>query len=176
MELKMKECYDCKTLKDCSEFHKNRTKRDGLAHLCRACRKKPEQSDKIKKYKAAWHRRRGTRIDQRIYMQSTHTTWLSRKLSQSKDAARRKSHELNITLEDLLALWDNQSGLCAITGVPMTHSFHCPFGASVDRIDSNEGYVNGNVQLVNKTINYAKNSLTDEQIREWLDAVKEVEA
>jgi len=32
--------------------------------------------------------------------------------------------------------------------------------ASVDRIDSSKGYVTGNIQIVHKTVNYMKHTLT----------------
>lgn len=77
-----------------------------------------------------------------------------------------------ITVEDVIALWDKQGGLCAISGMPMAHEFKNLRSASIDRIDSNNGYVPGNIQLVCQWVNYAKNNHSDAEIREVLSEFK----
>jgi hypothetical protein len=42
------------------------------------------------------------------------------------------------------------------------------YAASIDRIDSNQGYVPGNVQFICRFINMGKQDLTDSQVREFL--------
>jgi hypothetical protein len=43
--------------------------------------------------------------------------------------------------------------------------------ASLDRIDSSKGYVEGNVQWVHKRINIMKNDLSDSEFIEWCRVV-----
>ena len=45
-------------------------------------------------------------------------------------------------------LWNEQRGLCALTGVQMTHKSAGIYNGSVDRIDSSKGYTVDNIQLV----------------------------
>jgi hypothetical protein len=74
-----------------------------------------------------------------------------------------------LTAEDLLVLWVEQNGRCALTGRIMTTTRgqgRMPTNASVDRIDSSRGYKRGNVRLVQLQINLAKGEWTDEQLLE----------
>lgn len=64
---------------------------------------------------------------------------------------------VNLTREELLRLWQNQGGCCAISGVPMTlrakQGEKFPYNASIDRIVAGGAYEAGNVQLVCTIIN-----------------------
>src|ERR1700744_1885818 len=53
----MKQCSSCKVEKEVSEFGKNRTRKDGLQHSCRDCRKqyRDENQDKLKAKRAAYY-------------------------------------------------------------------------------------------------------------------------
>ena len=62
-----------------------------------------------------------------------------------------------------MEIWERQGGRCAISGKKMEHVFGSPYTVSVDRIDSNIGYKKGNLQLVCQSVNYAKNSFTNEE-------------
>lgn len=71
--------------------------------------------------------------------------------------------ELNI--EYLWELFQKQSGKCALSGLDIKFGRFRKKGettASLDRIDSNKGYVEGNVQWVHKDINQIK-SIYDEK-------------
>ena len=103
------------------------------------------------------------------YRESTIRAFLSHKFSHLK---KEKHHnktsnkcKLSVTLEYLLKLWENQNGKCAISGKVMSHKKNDLFGVSIDRIDSNFGYLEGNIQLVCQGLNFAKNKYTDCQIR-----------
>jgi hypothetical protein len=122
--------------------------------------------DKRKKY-------RQTGYDKE-YKQRSIRHWLYNKTRRIITHANRSNHERTITLDDLCALWDRSKGKCALTGVQMTTQFGCLFSASIDRIDSNKGYIPENVQLVCKAINLAKNKNTDEEVARWLQAIREV--
>lgn len=43
--------------------------------------------------------------------------------------------------------------------------------ASLDRIDSSKPYEVGNIQFISTPINYMKNSMSDEQTREYLRVI-----
>jgi hypothetical protein len=45
--------------------------------------------------------------------------------------------------------------------------------ASVDRIDSSVGYEKNNIQFVSRTINYAKNDMTHEEMIKFLSFLKQ---
>ena len=87
--------------------------------------------------------------------------------------ARRREGAFNLTDKILHDLWEKQKGLCALTKVPMIHprdhKHKSPTMASLDRIDSNKGYIVGNVQFVCYSINMAKSNFTEEVFVDFLE-------
>ncbi|BAZ13642.1 hypothetical protein NIES4071_54810 [Calothrix sp. NIES-4071] len=87
---------------------------------------------------------------------------------------------LNITLEYLKDLWEKQEGKCPYTGWELenfettsqwnNHQLH-PKTASLDRIDSKLGYIEGNVQFVSVMANYAKLDFQEAELLEFCKAV-----
>jgi transcription initiation factor TFIIIB Brf1 subunit/transcription initiation factor TFIIB len=65
-------------------------------------------------------------------------------------------NDIHIDLDYLIDLYHKQDGKCAITGIEMCHIFGNPRTISIDRIDSNQGYIEGNVHLVCQWVNLAK--------------------
>jgi|LakMenEpi03Aug12_release.lakeMendotaPanAssembly.Ray.scaffolds.fasta_scaffold429863_1 hypothetical protein len=94
----------------------------------------------------------------------------------SKDRRRKEVclMPFTITIEYLWELFLKQNRKCAISGLPLTmfisnkkitdKDYHSYITASLDRIDSNKGYVEGNVQWVHKWVNIMKNSMKDEEL------------
>ena len=92
---------------------------------------------------------------------------------------RVKNKELHMNaaeLEKLIAsLLDLQGDRCALTGIPF--NFHEPDGdsnllPSVDRIDSDGHYEEGNLQIVCRFINFWKSDTNDEEFRRLLMLVR----
>lgn len=91
-------------------------------------------------------------------------------LSNVKYGARKRNIDCVVTLDELDKLWEAQDGLCAYTNRELTLSGDdCT--ASLDRIDSSEGYHLGNVQFVHKTVNVMKWALPED---EFLGFIKEI--
>jgi len=78
-------------------------------------------------------------------------------------ACKRKMHMgFNIDLGYLMDLYDRQKGFCALSGIFMTYEAgagRVNTNISIDRIDSNVGYIRGNVQLVCDVVNRMKQDL-----------------
>jgi hypothetical protein len=68
-----------------------------------------------------------------------------------------RNFEFNITPEYLWSVWRKQNGICALTGKKIYFNTITDRSASVDRIDSSVGYVEGNIQWVDKDVNIMKN-------------------
>lgn len=89
---------------------------------------------------------------------------------------KKRHHEFNIDLSDLLNQWEKQGGICIYSGVKL---FHPNEGgdnintASLDRIDSNLGYVKGNIQFISMACNYAKNNMSHDDMLRFLDLIYE---
>lgn len=82
----------------------------------------------------------------------------------------------------LSELWIYQEGRCALTGIEIELSIYDwnnikmsakPWSASLDRIDSNKGYIKGNVQFVSLSINYGKSKFSQEDFIKNLDDIVE---
>lgn len=81
-------------------------------------------------------------------------------------AIQRKKCQDIISLDALELLWVMQGGKCALTGWDLTMELGrgtVQTNCSIDRIDSNLGYEVGNVQLVSRAANVAKNNMTQSE-------------
>lgn len=80
-----------------------------------------------------------------------------------------------VTYEFIRQLWDKQGALCAITGRPMSHSrmggSQMAYNVSIDRIDSDKGYEDGNVQLVCNAVNNMKAKMDMPSLEFWCRAI-----
>ena len=108
----------------------------------------------------------------REHKQSSVHAWLVDRMNSIRSSKGKRQLEVEIEVEYLEDLWEAQNGRCALTGVQMTTKFGSLFAASPDRVDSSRGYVKGNVQLVSKAANLAKGSASDEDLREWIAAIR----
>lgn len=152
-------CTMCGDYKDKSDFYTSNNPKNTykLAYLCKDCSKKRTHS----------------------YRNTEHGFWVTM-WNNLYNSAKNRGLEVGITKEDITALWDSQKGLCALTGLPMekvkvsrTVRAGClnQFRASVDRIDSNKGYVKGNIRMVCAYVNVMKSDQTDEQLKFWCEAI-----
>lgn len=99
--------------------------------------------DKIDKYKALYKKsNRGCAI---------------RLIARARSNAERKGIIFNIDYNDILPII--KLGFCQITGSKfiIKNDFKNPFRPSIDRIDSNKGYIKDNIQVVTWIYNLAKN-------------------
>lgn len=84
----------------------------------------------------------------------------------------------NLTMKDLQNVWDNQNGICVYSGIELILPTHTNINqykdyeyASLDRIDSSKNYEIGNIQFVSRTVNFAKNSMSHEHFKEFIDLI-----
>lgn len=89
--------------------------------------------------------------------------------------AKIRGLEFSVTIQGLWDLYVGQGGRCALTGLPIkfvTRRDRSPeTTASCDRIDSNKGYVMGNVQWVHKDVNLMKMSMPEDRFVEMCSLV-----
>lgn len=94
-------------------------------------------------------------------------------LRRIKARAKKSGYEeVDITILFLKELWESQKGICPYSGHFMIlpendkqrSSSAPPELASLDRIDSKKGYIQGNVEYVCYAVNLAKNKFTKEQM------------
>lgn len=91
-----------------------------------------------------------------------------------KKSAKRRDIECSLLLEEAWDIFQQQNGRCALTGLEIHFGriyFANETTASLDRIDSNKGYVLGNVQWVLKDINMLKGDYNNEYFIKLCNAV-----
>lgn len=154
-------CYSCKQYKPLDCFDKNIDKwfRAEKDSRCKECKRNA--------YLRRKEKNRGSKDLNRLLYERFHGL---------KDRARKKDIQCNIDLQYLHELWNTQKGLCALSGIPMTYYFdsgQVPTNVSVDRINSNLGYIKGNLQLVCMAVNQMKSDLTIEQLKYFCKSILE---
>lgn len=97
-----------------------------------------------------------------------------------RNNASTRSIPFEVTIEYAWAAYVGQRGVCAVSGRPIklagstrdaTGVIHNT--ASLDRIDPNRGYVEGNVQWVHKVVNLMRRELTVEEFVGWCQRVRD---
>jgi hypothetical protein len=85
-----------------------------------------------------------------------------------------RSKEKGVSLQELKQIWERQNGICPMTGwkLILKEGKAClPNQASLDRIDSKQGYIKDNLRFVALIANYCKNNFSDEQVLDFCSAV-----
>lgn len=176
----MKPCSNCGITKQFDDYHKDRTKKDGLSSTCKSCAiartRKDYKENKSKRRKQQaqyrvnnietvnmmnrkyYHRTKGIR---KLKLENDRLTRMKYLCSARRSDAKKKNLSFEITPEILLAMLYWQGEKCIVTGIPFDYS-HDPrylrssFGPSVDRIDSTKGYTLDNIRLVCFIVNMGK--------------------
>lgn len=148
-------CVRCKKSLPPDQFNRHSRNRGEIKRsYCRACAKALDRKTRSSGYE-------------------TYLRYLIRKNKSS--STERGISDYTITAESLKELWEKQGGKCAISGVILTHHLdgtgRKEFNASIDRIDSQLGYVPGNVQLVAYRANVLKNDLGLDMLYWWVKTI-----
>jgi len=80
-----------------------------------------------------------------------------------KRRAKQKNREYSLTEKYLYNLLIEQNFKCKLSGIELSIDLS-NFTASIDRIDSNIGYIEGNIQWLHKDVNYIKYSLSEKEL------------
>lgn len=165
----MKPCSKCGLSLTVSSFYTTGKKVDGSPKFnswCKSCSKKKM---------ASYHKM--TYGPEKLSHSAEKRTKTVRAYLQYLLAKARKRNVCRITADDLERIWAIQSGQCALTRWKMTTVLgrgRCETNASIDRINSDFGYVEGNVQLVCRCVNVAKSDMSVELFKAMCSAVSEV--
>ena len=88
--------------------------------------------------------------------------------------AKRRSKDFNLTLSYLDKIWKEQEGKCIYTKIKLlqpdeTKNYN--YMASLDRIDSSKGYIEGNLQFISVSCNWLKNKEGSKHVKEFFDII-----
>lgn len=102
--------------------------------------------------------------------------WYMHRIHGRRFLSERK--ETDIDERYLKQVWDGQGGVCPYTGRTLSLSRTAsgnqgwlPYQASLDRIDSERGYIRGNVQYVALIANLAKGKFSEDELIEFCKTV-----
>jgi len=187
----MKNCFICKLDLPEENYHKNKRNSDGLCYYCKDCRstlrkqktydrtiedarcsmckemKTAEHfhSDKSSKNGLQTYCKECTNIRmQNYYDKGGLRVFMVKIFRQIRQNAESRNIPVEIDLQYLLDLYENQKGLCALSGIKMDFKSYKSRNSRIinknnispDRIDPSKGYVPGNVQLVCAVVNAMK--------------------
>lgn len=156
MVYKTKVCIDCCEEKNVGEFHRKRSAVDKLTPYCKVCGSARS---------VAWERKNKERATSRrlAWRQSSPRQSLNVTL---RGALARKPTENPATLQDLMNLWGEQEGCCAVTGIKMTWAQGklLPTSITLDRIDPTAGYTISNIRLLCHAVNAFKGQMNDDEM------------
>lgn len=93
--------------------------------------------------------------------------------------AEERDLAMKVTMEEAYAVLDQQDWKCAFTGIQLTMAKsikeHIDDASltttSLDRINSEYGYVVGNIQWIHKRLNFMKGACSDDEFLFWCGAV-----
>lgn len=138
-------CSRCEAWKPLTDFNAASKSWDGLAGLCRPCASEANKA-RYQKYE---------KVDS-----------LKAIFDAFKRNAQFRGRTFTLTVEDVQALWNHQSGRCHYSGVPMTTELKSPNKVSLDRQDPSLGYTKENVVLCAARVNLMKRDMTVSEFRE----------
>jgi hypothetical protein len=142
-------CLSCKINKPLNEFYKNGCFEDGLPKYRSKCKKCVLEKSK-KTHDSSYP----NKIEKK---HSSYKNYISTLLNHSS----KRKKDYNIDIQYLLNIYELQNGLCNISGVEMTYKHgSVSTNISIDRIDSDKGYIKGNIQLVCYIVNIMKNKFS----------------
>lgn len=169
-----KVCRICKLSKKLDEFHKDRSAKSGKRSFCKDCARVRYDTNRshYNRNKRAWYQDNQKKVKSQIRdaknkrKKERPLSWILERL---KTGAKRRGHECTITVEDF------PEGIpthCPVFGVPLAPTCSgSPWAPSFDRLDSEKGYVPGNVRIISRKANIIKNMGTAEDheaIARWM--------
>jgi hypothetical protein len=162
-----KKCSMCKKILDLSSFTKDVRQKSGLSCGCKLCRSKYQRS-MTKEQRQSHHNNHKEARNQycRDYAMTTRGR-LVLLFNQVKKRVLERSLPFDIDLEWLLAQWEQQSGCCALTGLPFDlrrpisqgmSPRPMPLSPSIDQKVAGNGYTRDNARLICTAMNLSLGS------------------
>lgn len=160
--MKEKHCPRCNTNKPLDEFYSTKATPDGKVYACKSC---------INSYnRNRWKTNDTLRLKRNKYRSDYRTKHIDKHLYElaKKRAAARKI-EFSIDLQDVIV-----PKVCPILGIELVRGGELNCTPSLDRINSNLGYVKGNVQVISHRANTLKSDGTLEEFEKLVLFLKKI--
>ena len=154
-------CNMCKVEKFLPDFSKNSKVKDGLQNRCKSCDKTYQAKRREENYEVSLDYGRKYQAKRRQHFEYR----LKMLVNASKQQAKNKSREHEITVEDIKSIYPID-GKCPIFGIDLVFgdSGFRENSPSIDRIDSTKGYTVDNIQIISWKANRIKSYATVEEL------------
>jgi hypothetical protein len=154
-------CNSCKEPKPFTSFTKNKASPDGLQYKCRPCdvayqaKRRLENPELRLDYQRSYQKNRRKDYTYRLQML----------INASKQRAKNKDREHNISVEDIKNIFP-EDGCCPIFGMKLefNNAGFRETSPSIDRIDSTKGYTPDNIQIISWKANRIKGYATLQEL------------
>ena len=157
----LKICKSCKQNLPLSNFNRRKVAKDGLQPKCKKCNKL---------YKIGWHA--SIKEEARAVNGQITERFANNKIALYKTRSKSKNYTFDLTAKYLIDAWKQQEGKCFYTKQDLIITENFTFWtATLDRLDPDKGYTQGNVVWVLHGVNCFKQELT---LNEFLTFVNSV--
>lgn len=183
MPLLEKQCFQCKQIVSTKQFTKDKTKKDGLGSYCLKCNGTRRREwaknnpDKLKAQKQRRNQQDHVKQSRRDSYQTNRDTilaklkkqrtgkegYLKTMLRSAKSRAKENNLEFNIDFQYLQSI---ATDYCPVDGLPFDWDRQLEIDKSLplatpslDRVDSSQGYVKGNVKIIGWKWNAKKSNM-----------------
>ena len=103
---------------------------------------------------------------QKNYYENKYDNWVSivrMRVNDSKKRAKKKNLDFDLDADYVLKLLIQSNFTCPYLSVPFEKK-ESDYVISIDRIDSSQGYVKGNIEITSRLANTMKNKATQDQL------------
>jgi hypothetical protein len=97
----------------------------------------------------------------------------SRQFSAIKKGAENRGLEFSISIIELWRLFLKQNKKCSLSHIPLSFS-RSNLTASLDRINNQKGYIQGNIQWVHVDVNFMKQDLSQDEFIQYCNLISKV--
>lgn len=151
-------------------------RRSHYIHLCNKCKNTSESKRQKLKNETSeeWRlnvRRRTAKSKAKIRKEHPRRSKAQLLYNSARKRATKKNLEFNISSKYLESIMPNECPIMKVTLLYERYDKH-KYTASLDRIDSDKGYVKGNVQIISYIANLMKSNATKEELIAFSDYYK----
>jgi hypothetical protein len=168
----MKRCTQCLEVKAVDKFSKKEDGRNNLHAHCGECDTKKKQAY----HKRTYHLRKteANKATRARWRDQARLTPRHALILAIRSGLRRRPTNNPVTIDQLMQIFKDQDGRCALSGIRMewsagkSNGMPQPRSMALDRIDSDGGYEFGNVRLLCFCVNNFRGKMSDDETREML--------
>jgi len=162
-----RKCKQCENSKLLTSFQRKLEKNNLIYfnYVCNKCaydKRKEKYKEKTQSYLKSQKNKEFFTIEGRASML----------IHRVKNRAKNYNMEFSLTKENIIK--SLEKGKCCKTNIPfvLNDKPYNPYSPSIDRIDNNKGYIDGNVQIVCMIYNFCKNQFAEEDVEHFIKNAK----